>query len=99
MVGLVDTRKARAMFEAGYTNVYAISKAKPVDIMKALQRTLFTSSQQYSAALTSELVQGKQQPSGLSAANQSGLATLTGAQEIIQAAKTVMKRRYLEKAR
>ena len=38
-IGL-DTRKARAIYEAGYSSVYHISKARPLDILKALQKTM-----------------------------------------------------------
>ena len=33
---LIDAPKARAIYEAGYTSIYLVSKARPVDIMKAL---------------------------------------------------------------
>ena len=36
----IDAPKARAIYEAGFSTVYHISKAKPIDIMKALQRVL-----------------------------------------------------------
>lgn len=36
----MDAPKARAIYEAGFSSVYHIAKAKPIDIMKALQRTL-----------------------------------------------------------
>ena len=32
----MDSRKARAIYEQGYSSVYAISKAKPINIMKCL---------------------------------------------------------------
>jgi hypothetical protein len=32
----LDAPKARAIYEAGFSTVYHISKAKPIDIMKAL---------------------------------------------------------------
>jgi len=32
----MDAPKARAIYEAGFSSVYHISKAKPIDIMKAL---------------------------------------------------------------
>ena len=38
----LDVAKARAIYEAGFTSVYHISKARPMDIMKALQKTLIT---------------------------------------------------------
>jgi hypothetical protein len=34
-IGL-DTQRARAIFEAGFSSVYHISKARPLDILKAL---------------------------------------------------------------
>lgn len=40
MEGILDAPKARAIYEAGFDNCYKISKAKPVAIMKALQKTL-----------------------------------------------------------
>jgi len=40
MEGVLDAPKARAIYESGYQSVYMISKAKPVAIMKALQKTL-----------------------------------------------------------
>jgi hypothetical protein len=33
---ILDPKKARAIYESGYTSVWHISKAKPVLIMKAL---------------------------------------------------------------
>jgi hypothetical protein len=36
----LDAPKARAIFEAGFISIYNISKARPIDIMKALQKTL-----------------------------------------------------------
>lgn len=36
----LDAPKARAIYEAGFSTVYHIAKAKPADIMKALQRTM-----------------------------------------------------------
>ena len=36
MEGILDAPKARAIYEAGFSTVYMISKAKPVAIMKAL---------------------------------------------------------------
>ena len=36
MDGVLDVPKARAIYEAGFSNVYMVSKAKPVAIMKAL---------------------------------------------------------------
>ena len=40
MNGVLDAPKARAIYESGLSTVYMISKAKPVAIMKALQKTL-----------------------------------------------------------
>ena len=42
MDGILDAPKARAIYEAGYSTVYMISKTKPVNIMKALQKQLVT---------------------------------------------------------
>lgn len=36
----LDPLKARAIYESGYTSVWHISKAKPLHIMKALQKVL-----------------------------------------------------------
>jgi hypothetical protein len=36
----VDPPQARAIFEAGFTSIYHVSKARPLDILKALQKTL-----------------------------------------------------------
>jgi len=38
-IGL-NQHQARAIYESGYTNVWLVSKAKPINIMKALQKTL-----------------------------------------------------------
>lgn len=37
---LLDPAKARAIYESGFTSVWHVSKAKPIAIMKALQKTL-----------------------------------------------------------
>ena len=47
---ILDPKKARAIYESGYTSVWHISKAKPVLIMKALQKTLVVK-RQYSEDL------------------------------------------------
>jgi len=36
----LDPKKARAIYEAGFSTTYHISKARPLDILKALQKTL-----------------------------------------------------------
>lgn len=36
----LDAPKARAIYEAGFTSIYHVSKARPIDILKALQKTL-----------------------------------------------------------
>jgi len=36
----LDQHQARAIYESGYTSVWLVSKAKPINIMKALQKTL-----------------------------------------------------------
>ena len=38
MDGHLDPPKARAIYEAGYSTVYMVSKAKPGAILKALQK-------------------------------------------------------------
>lgn len=38
-IGL-DAARARAIYEGGFSCVYHISRARPLDILKALQRTL-----------------------------------------------------------
>ena len=38
----LDVSKARAIYEAGYSSVYAIAKAKPTEILKALTRSMMT---------------------------------------------------------
>jgi len=38
----LDAPKARAIYEAGFTSVYHVSKARPMDILKALQKTLIS---------------------------------------------------------
>jgi replicative superfamily II helicase len=38
----LDAVKARAIYEAGFTSIYHVSKARSVDIMKALQKTLIS---------------------------------------------------------
>ena len=40
MDGLLDAPKARAIYEAGFSTVYMVSKAKPLAIFKALQKKL-----------------------------------------------------------
>ena len=40
MNGFLDPPKARAIYEAGYSTVYMVSKAKPGSILKALQKQL-----------------------------------------------------------
>ena len=85
----IDPPKARAIYEAGFTSVYHISKAKPIDIMKALQRTLVVK-RQFSDDLADIFTKG---------CEDYGFATLARAEQIINAAKIVMKRRYLQKAR
>jgi hypothetical protein len=52
----LDPSKARALYESGFSSVYHISRAKPIDIMKALQRTL-VAKRQFSNDL-SELFKG-----------------------------------------
>jgi hypothetical protein len=49
-MAILDAAKARAIYESGYTSVWHISKAKPVAIMKALQKTLVVK-RQYSEDL------------------------------------------------
>lgn len=36
----LDPAKARAIYEAGYSSVYLISKARPLDILKAVQKSM-----------------------------------------------------------
>jgi hypothetical protein len=36
----MDISRARAIYESGFVNIYSISKARPLDIFKALQKTL-----------------------------------------------------------
>jgi len=43
--GILDAPKARALYDAGYSSVYLVAKAKPASIMKALQKTLVTKRQ------------------------------------------------------
>ena len=38
----LDAVKARAIYEAGFTSIYHVSKARTMDIMKALQKTMIT---------------------------------------------------------
>ncbi len=38
----LDAAKARAIYEMGFRSIYHVSKARPVDILKALQKTLVT---------------------------------------------------------
>lgn len=47
---LLDPAKARAIYESGFTSVWHVSKAKPIAIMKALQKTLVVK-RQYSEDL------------------------------------------------
>lgn len=95
----IDAPKARAIYEAGFSTVYHISKAKPIDIMKALQRVLVVK-RQYSNDLADYFKKG-QSDLDVGGDNHKGyeFATLSIAEEIIDAAKKVMKRRYLKKAR
>jgi hypothetical protein len=37
---IIDAPKARAIYEAGFRSVYHVSKARPKEIMQALQKTL-----------------------------------------------------------
>ena len=85
----LDPRKARAIYEAGFSNVYLISKARPLDILKALQKTLQMRPSRDATDLFKE---------GVTEADYQ-FATLEKAEEIINSAKRVMKRRYLAKAR
>ena len=45
MDGLLDAPKARAIYEAGFSTVYMVSKAKPLAIFKALQKKLVSKRQ------------------------------------------------------
>ena len=58
----LDAPKARAIYEAGFSTVYHISKAKPIDIMKALQKTLVVK-RQFSEDLTDIFKKGYASPS------------------------------------
>ena len=83
MEGVLDVGKARAIYEAGFSNVYMISKAKPVAIMKALQKTLVVKRQ--FADNLKEIF--------LKTGAEKSFSTLTQAEQIVQAAKVVQRRR------
>ena len=83
MQGLLDAPKARAIYEAGFTTVYMISKAKPVAIMKALQKTLVIR-RQFGEDLKEIFLK-----SGAEKTH----STFAQAEDIVQAAKLVQKRR------
>ena len=89
MDGILDAPKARAIYEAGYSTVYMISKTKPVNIMKALQKQLVTK-RQYSEDLREIFLQ-----SGV----EQNFATLGQAEKIVQAAKKIQKRRCIIKGK
>ena len=95
----IDAPKARAIYEAGFSTVYHISKAKPIEIMKALQRVLVVQ-RQFSNDLSDYFKKG-QSDLDVGGDDDRGyqFATLSNAESIINAAKKVMKRRYLQKAR
>jgi hypothetical protein len=78
---LLDPVKARALFESGYISIWHISKAKPIAIMKALQKTLVVK-RQFSQDLSEIFLQ-----SGV----EQQFATLGQAEAIITAAKKIMK--------
>ena len=90
----MDTRKARAIYEQGYSTVYAISKAKAMAIMKCLQKTLVIS-QQFSTNFDNLFKQGALD---VNSAN-NDFPTLQKAEEIINGAKKVRKRHCLQRAR
>ncbi len=76
----LDQHQARAIYESGYTSVWLVSKAKPINIMKALQKTLVVK-RQYSDNLEEIFLK------------QSSFehATLTKAQTIVNKAKALIK--------
>jgi len=80
--GILDAAKARAIYEAGYSTIYHVSKAKPVQIMKALQKTMATR-RQFSEDLSEIFLQ-----SGV----EKTYATLAQAEQIVCAAKKIRKR-------
>jgi hypothetical protein len=81
--GILDPAKARAIYETGYTSVYLVSKAKPVAIMKALQRTMVVK-RQYSEDVK-ELF--------LRSAAEKNYATLANAEMIVNEAKRIQRKR------
>ena len=81
--GVIDAPKARAIYEAGFSSVYMISKAKPVAIMKALQKTLVVK-RQFSEDLKEIF---------LKSGAEKNFSTLKQAEIIVLAAKIVQKRR------
>ena len=83
MDGVLDAPKARSIYEAGYQSVYLISKAKPVAIMKALARTLVVK-RQFADNLREVF---------LKTGAEKDFATLHKAEQIVDAAKVVQKRR------
>ena len=83
MEGVLDAPKARAIYESGFQNVYMISKAKPVAIMKALQKMLVVKRQYADDLKDIFLKKGAEQT----------FSTLAQAEEIVRAAKLVQKRR------
>eukprot|EP00350_Pseudokeronopsis_sp_OXSARD2_P008538 CAMPEP_0170563034 /NCGR_PEP_ID=MMETSP0211-20121228/63797_1 /TAXON_ID=311385 /ORGANISM="Pseudokeronopsis sp., Strain OXSARD2" /LENGTH=180 /DNA_ID=CAMNT_0010880695 /DNA_START=1 /DNA_END=540 /DNA_ORIENTATION=+ len=85
----LDPCQARAIYEAGFTSIYPISKSRPIDIMKALQKT-FVQQRQFSDNWNEYFTKG---------CEDQGLTTLTRAEEIIEGAKKIMKKRSLAKAR
>ncbi|CDW80348.1 dna polymerase theta-like [Stylonychia lemnae] len=86
---VIDVPKARAIYEAGFTSTYHISKARPADIMKALQKTLVIQ-RQYSSNIEEMFKVGTTEHSS---------ATITKAEEIIEAAKSIQRKKNLKKAR
>ena len=80
---MIDAPKARAIYEAGFSSVYMISKAKPVAIMKALQKTLVVK-RQFSEDLKEIF---------LKSGAEKNFSTLKQAEIIVLAAKIVQKRR------
>eukprot|EP00347_Sterkiella_histriomuscorum_P009671 403340318 len=88
-LSVIDAPKARAIYESGFTSIYHISKARPMDILKALQKTLIIQ-RQFSTDMEDLFKQGTTEHSS---------ATISKAEEIIQAAKNIMRVRNLARAR
>ena len=79
---------ARAIYESGFTSIYHVSRAKTIDIVRALQRTMDVD-KQYRETTLGETMSKNLKP----------VASLKNANVIVNCARKIMKRRYLEKAR